>query len=219
MLISYKHKYLYIASPKTGSRSTKSFLQEHDPTAIKNRYLENGERIHIKGHSTALELKEALGETFDELKKVAIIRHPYSKMVSSYFFYKNGQAITPGNHNPYPTLMRIWFAKLLPFKLWSLLYPYKSNRGHLVDQNGNLLVDYIGTIENLAEDIVNIFNELGLDLSKEDFPHNNKSKHKSYETYFNSGFHKWLVDKKVKKDMDFYNEVISKQLVKNEKVS
>ncbi|MCR9289869.1 MAG: hypothetical protein NXI23_21045 [Bacteroidetes bacterium] len=191
--------------------STEKFIQAIDESVLRNRILKNNEKIAVRGHSTALDIKHAMGNSFDEFKKIAIVRHPYSKMVSSYFFYKNGKPITEGNHNPYPVYLRMAFAKVMPFVLWSLLYPYKSNMGHLVDKKGNLLVDYIGSLENLSEDILSILQDkIGLDCTNSNFPHTNKSKHKDYTDYFRFPFHKRLIDWKIKKDLAFYKKVVSK---------
>jgi hypothetical protein len=50
----------------------------------------------------------------------------------------------------------------------------------ITDDNGNLLVDYIGRFENLEED----FRKTGLVASGARLPHINKSSHTDYRSYY-----------------------------------
>lgn len=211
MLISYKYKYIYIAVPKTGTVSTESFLLENDPSLLQNRVIVNGKKKKVKAHATALEIKQVMGEEFHKFHKIAIIRMPLSKMVSSYFFYKNGKPITSGNHNPYPAYLRVALARILPFSLWSIIYPYKSNRGHLSDENNTPLVDYVGRLSNLEQDLKQIMLEIGMDFRQAKFPHKNTSKHKKeYSSYLKFGMQIKIVQRKIKKDQDFVSKLLEK---------
>lgn len=213
MLISYQHKYIFIAVPKTGTVSTESFLLEHDNTLIQNRVIIDGKKKKVRGHATALEIKQIMGAEFDDFKKIAIVREPLSKMVSSYFFYKNGQPITSGNHNPYPIYLRIGLTKILPFSLWAMVYPYKSNLGHLADQNNNPLVDYIGRLSNLEGDLKKILKKIGLNLDNKDFPHKNKSTHtRDYSSYIKFGIQAKIIQHKIQEDKDFISKLLKKNI-------
>ena len=208
MVISYKNKYIFIAAPKTGSRSVRKFLLFKDKTAINYSDLKKTKGIDIPGHATAQQIKKILSDKlFYEFKKIVIVRHPYAKIVSSYFFYKNGYALTKGNTDPLPTLIRVWSAKILPFKLWALVYPYKSNFEYLTDEKGEIIVDYIGRQEQLSSDIIHIFNELGFDWNANDFPHENKSSSKKYDVFFQKPWFKRKIDQKIKEDLLFYERL------------
>ena len=41
--------------------------------------------------------------------------------------------------------------KILPFQIWALFYPYRSNYSYIYDNDGSQLVDHIGITENLEE--------------------------------------------------------------------
>src|SRR5688572_26418146 len=175
MLISEKNKYIFIAVPKTGTRSVEKYLLENDKTAKRNCVEIEGQTIHVQEHITANKLKEIMGERYNDFVKIGFVRDPYSKIVSSYFFYKNGEAITAGNNSKrFETQLRIYSARILPFEIWSIIYPYKSNINHLADGKNDLIVDFIGRFENLKDDLVSIFNKLNIRFDNHDLPMINK---------------------------------------------
>ena len=61
--------------------------------------------------------------------------------------------------------LKVLFAKMLPFKLWSVIYPFHACRSYLVDENDKLLVDSVGYFENLESDFREIVSGLGIDSS------------------------------------------------------
>jgi len=209
MVVSEKFKYVYLDNPKTATVSTVKMLLENDPSARKRIFNIQGKEIGFRDHTTALALKNKLGNDLYQYKTFSFIRNPISKMVSAYFFYKNGKPITKGNKNPWPTRVRVLFARLFPFSLWSILYPYRSNLYHLADENGRLLVDYIGLYERLDSDLTDILNEIGVDFSISELPHENRSTHKHYERYLNNPFLKIILLKKLRRDIGFYEFIVN----------
>lgn len=55
--------------------------------------------------------------------------------------------------------------KVLPFKIWALLYPYRSNLSYLTDYDGTLIVKHIGRTEYLNEYFHCILNSLNIDAN------------------------------------------------------
>lgn len=205
MVISLENRYIFIAVPKTGTTSIQKFLLKHDPTAKRYRIEIEGKKYSFGEHDTALQIKRELGGDYSKFRTFGFIRNPHSRIVSSYFFYKNGKPITSGNKNPWPAWIRTLYARVMPFEIWALSYPYKSNIEHFVDEKNNLIVDFIGTFENLHYDLAKIFNSLGLDLPVEELPHTNKSTHSLVKEYFrNKNFNK-SVSRIIREDLNFYN--------------
>ena len=48
MIISEKHKYIYLACPKTATTSTEKFLLEQDPSALQNKIKYTNETKNIR---------------------------------------------------------------------------------------------------------------------------------------------------------------------------
>lgn len=205
MIISLKKKYIYIAVPKTGTTSIQKLLLANDPSARKNS-VEIDEVIYrFEEHYTAKRIKQVLGDHYASFQVFGFIRNPYSRVVSSYYFYKNGEPITSGSQNPWPARLRIALARVMPFKLWCLIYPYKSNLEHLVDSQGQSIVTYIGTFENLREDLKTILKKIQVNIDIDKLIHSNQSKHENEDKYFNNIWFRKLIQPKLQKDLDFYN--------------
>src|ERR687889_293363 len=62
-------------------------------------------------------------------------------------------------------------------------YSFAYNQlDYVTDENGYLLVDFIGRLENFDEDVHEVFNRIGVDL--EAIPHTNRSNHRHYSTFY-----------------------------------
>ncbi len=212
MIISKKNNYIFLAVPKTGTTSIQKFLLENDSSAKKNYININGKDYRFKEHYTALEIKQILGDHYDEFMVFGFIRHPYSRLVSGYYFYKNKVQQNNMKKSPVRKYIRIYFAKLLPFKLWVLLYPYKSNIEYFIDEENNQIVDRIGIFEYLDSDFNSIINDLNIKNNRSKLSHINKSKHNHYLSYFKSTNFRNLINFKIKKDLFFYESIINKKI-------
>lgn len=206
MIISRENRYIFIAVPKTGTTSIQQLLLENDPTARRYGLKIGSKKYSFEEHDTALKIKTILGEEYAEYRTFGFIRNPYSRIVSSYFFYKNGRPITSGNQEPWTARFKIAYSRVIPFKFWAVSYPYKSNIEHFVDENKKLIVDFVGTFENLQKDLSRIFRLIDLDIPMDQLKHTNKSDHSSYKKYFDSKIFVEAVKKRIHADLDFYNK-------------
>jgi len=237
MYFSEKYKLLFIACPKTGSKSVKKLLMEIDPTGQYNTIEFNGLKITSKDmhygmvvHARAWEFKNALGEeNYNSLMVFGIVRHPFDRLVSSYFHNK-AQSITQvlgwkGQKNLLKRKIKGAIShtlpKILPIAIWVFIYKMKSNYDYFYDREGNRIVKYIGRTNHLTEDLRKILSVKGISL-KNEVPHINTTSHKSHHNYFKS---KWIVNyltKKYQKDIDLYklaekemNSLVSSQNISN----
>ena len=67
------------------------------------------------------------------------------------------------------------------------------------DDDGNNMINYVGKIENMEENIGYVFSKIGLDTP--DMKHKNITKHKPYIEYYNNKMKK-LVAEKYAKDIE-----------------
>lgn len=215
MRFSQQHKFIFIASPKTGTSSIHKFLDENFDNLEKWCVIKDGKSIKVRGHATALELRNVLKDEYDSYKKFAFIRNPYSKLLSSYFFLKKGgKQKTMGIKLTMKQRLIVgaksFFVHLLPFKIWSIIYPYKSNYEYITDKNGELIIDYVGDFEKLENDLFSILDDIGLkNIDKSNFPFINKSGAYNYNHYFKSKWFKRIIDFKLRKDLKFYKSLTS----------
>ena len=205
-----------MAVPKTGTTSVQKYLLANDKTATINRVELNGKHYKFREHMTALEIKNVLVVNYQNFTIIGFVRHPYGRIVSSYFFYKKGakSCVWVGKESKKPTeqKLKIKLAQLLPFHIWALVYPYKSNIEYFFDTKNILIVDIknIGLFEDLEENLNEILSRSNICLEKE-IPHENKSLHLGEDEYFKNPVFKWLINRKVKRDLEFYNLVLSRK--------
>ena len=205
-----------MAVPKTGTTSVQKYLLANDKTATINRVELNGKHYKFREHMTALEIKNVLAVNYQSFTIIGFVRHPYGRIVSSYFFYRKGAKswAWEGRESKKPTeqKLKIKLAQLLPFHIWALVYPYKSNIEYFFDAKNNLIVDLqnIGLFEDLEENLNEILSRSNIRLEKE-IPHENKSNHGDKDNYFKNPVFKWIINLKVKRDLEFYNLVLSRK--------
>jgi hypothetical protein len=223
MFFSNKYNLLFIATPKTGTVSVHEALQKIDPDGERHKISLEDRTIRsedtekgILGHARARELKKVLGEEqYDKLNTFSFIRNPYSKLVSVYFFNKKNKLSqsfgVKGGKNKFSrgfkTFMTIFIAKILPFKIWALIYPYRSNSSYITDYDGKIIVDYVGRTEHLNDDFHNIMKKMGIDSKHIQLGKKNTSSHKAFEHYYRQKWFKNKMYNKMKSDVNFYEEI------------
>ena len=144
-------------------------------------------------HRTAQSYLSKLGkEEYDSYFKFTIVRNPWDKMVSQYFF--NGHKWTPEGTS-FKEYIRMFgngtqVSTFSPFHL-----PYIS------DINGNIIVDYIGYFEKLQESFDIVCHEVGLPIVK--LPHHKKSKHQDYRELYDDES-KDIVFRRFKKEIEMF---------------
>ena len=162
MLISHKKKFIFVHVPKTAGSSLTSALQSfcHQPKdeAI-NRLLSKigvntnwfGPYLNAKygrKHTTAQQIKLIYpAEVFNDYYKFAFVRNPWDTMVSYYHFLHSN----PDCHRNQKVKSLDGFKQYLEYEIKRDKY---HQTRYLTDNNGELLVDYIGRFESLNDDLI-----------------------------------------------------------------
>tara|TARA_Y100000389_G_scaffold205056_1_gene262533 strand:+ start:12408 stop:13040 length:633 start_codon:yes stop_codon:yes gene_type:complete len=173
VLISHKYKFIYIKNMKVAGSSVESFFGKYCINPASN-YTYNddidehvddygiiGSRATGKGtnwvsHISAQTIERQIGkEVFNEYLKFCVIRNPYDKMVSRYFYDISKERTT------------------LPFKDWCKKQDVSNLKFHCI--NGKSVSNYFIRYEHLEEDIIKLCELLGIT----DFDINDLPKHKS----------------------------------------
>lgn len=213
MIVSQKHKYIFISVPKTGSQTIRDFLLKYDTTAQWNYFEINGKQMRIPEHATAKEIKDKIGEIYNDYNVIAFIREPLSKIVSAYFFYKGGKITNSVNgkkSRKFQNMLNVLFAKILPFKLYALLKKVRTNRSYLCDDQGVVIVNNVGRTEFLNADIERIIQKLELPFDIKLLQTKNVSKYNRNKDYIGNGIFKKILVRKYLRDVDFYNALNDK---------
>lgn len=222
MLISEKHKAIFIANPKTATTAVSKFLTSQDDSWSVNKFKKGNRVIKFGEHDYPTTIKQMIPSEYEEYKKFVFIRNPYDKVVSAYFFYKNGEPLTKGGLRAYNksfvrfikamfTYSHVLMARALPFWLWSIVRPIKSNKAYLTDKSNIFLVNYVGVVEQLNDDLAAILNNLGVgNLEEVNVSKINTSSHKSTAEYYKGRIHKKIFDRIYSKEIRLYDAIKEK---------
>jgi len=214
MLISYKHKFLFIHNYKVAGTSIKhslkkyglicpifqnhkfnKFIERYNCLSKLNNDLLKVKLTRFKPHLRAKELKRILGvEIWKQFYKFGFVRNPWSWQVSLYNFM-----LQMKNHFQHD--LAINFENFTDYLEWRVNEDKHLQKEFFFVKTNNCLVDFIGKMENIEKDFKYICDKIGVEAK---LPHKNPSKHKPYQEYYNS-YTKDLVAKNFKEDIELFN--------------
>ena len=174
MPISHKHKLFFVHIPKNAGTALTEFL------SLKGNI----------GHHKFNKEQVPKGYT-----SFCIVRNPYDRLVSCYEYARMEEShwhshkgnSKYGPHPDYELLKNASFKECLELLQEGKLkhQGWAPQWWWIADQQGNINIDYIIKMENLDDEMNNMFNELGLD-ELEMVPRINTSKRKNYQSYFDN---------------------------------
>ena len=199
MVISHKHKFVFIHSPKTAGTSIRKLFC-YSPYFNKELIIGNWHNIteeqytesplisrDIRTHTSALigkEFFEKNGWDWNSYFKFGFIRNPWDRMMSSYRYLieniKNRKNPNPRNVEIYETFHD------RPIKDFVMERSGDAALNYLCDKNGNLMVDYVGKFENLRGDVKEIIARINPNTKdcQWNLPHTNETKKTQHYSAF-----------------------------------
>lgn len=197
---------VYVAIPKTGTTSVTRALhnilasedgvqlvkEKIDP-AFRKKYKLNkiGDKKPGRAkHLSALQLKYILGDSeFERCTKFSVVRNPWARMVSRYYFTHVESEPSEKDKLRRGTT-RTFHDK--DFESWveTVWTRHKSGErknsqlAKLIDQQGNLLVDHVGRLEEVQATLDWVSNTVG--IAPMQMPHVNGTRKGHYSQYYNA---------------------------------
>ncbi len=144
MVYSDEYKFIFLAVPKTGSRTLQSYLKDYGIKTPEG---------WSPNHDNYQQVKEVLGEErFRDYFKFAFFRNPWSLLISIFFFnrYKHG----------------------LPLNKKTVIEWLNSYRGsdsyapYMFDEEGNVALDFMGRLERIEEDFKTVCQKINIPVPK-----------------------------------------------------
>lgn len=153
-MISEKYKTLFVHIPKTGGQSVEHFFlnlqnldwNSRDKLLLRENKFRNfgPERL---AHLTAIEYKKYVylsSNLYEKYYKFSFVRNPYSRLVSEYKYasYTRGMTFKEFVKNGFPKkdIFSDQYRHIMP--QYEFIY----------GRNGELLVDFVGKLENFQRD-------------------------------------------------------------------
>lgn len=185
MIISNKHRFIFVAIPKTATHAIRFALRKHLDDKLdweqvglfvkKTLPFESLAKLG-NGHIKCLEIHPFLGEeTWCNYFKFTIVRNPYDRFIS-YCFFMNREDITFQKH-ALQRMKKIINDKKVQQNLWFI-----PQHLFITDHNGELMVDFVGKYENLVNAYQHICTQIG--IPSEALPRINRSIHNHYTQYY-----------------------------------
>ena len=201
MPISKEHKCIFVHIPKVAGTSIEFVFGMHGDRdnvglAPYENQVKNFDTLFGNGlqHLTALEIRN-LVDDYNDYFKFAFVRNPWDRLVSSVFFNSSFRNIIKKE------LSKDEFAKRVKMELKRKRSHFIPQFNFLCDDNGEIIVDFIGRYENLDEDFNKVCEINGLNLQ---LPHRMKTNHKKYTEYYNKDTEQLVADVYAK-DIEYFN--------------
>ncbi len=194
MLLSVKYRFLYVHIAKTGGTSMRAALQKlrwrdpyYWPMFLCSRMSHlTGHRIGTKfpRHAKAILAKESLPrEFFEELFKFAFVRNPWDLQVSSFHHIRRERPHQLQGHDDFESFLRFKLDPERPYQ-YHIDTSIELQSDYLVDLHGNVIVDFIGRYERLADDFAHACERIG--IATPEMPHRRQAndRNKDYRGYY-----------------------------------
>ncbi|MBX2828737.1 MAG: sulfotransferase family protein [Flavobacteriaceae bacterium] len=173
-MISKEHRAIFVHVPKVAGQSIETmFLNElgldweHRDSLLLRKKEPSEKGPYRLAHLTAseyVELGYVEADVFQEYFKFSFVRDPYKRAFSFYNFLGYAKIIS----------FRSFVNHVLPRKLKENDFFFKSQYDYLYSGEGELMVDYLGRLETIKDDIEIVKERCG--LKNASLPHVNKSK-------------------------------------------
>lgn len=184
MIISHSKKFIFIHIYKVAGSSFRHTLGHYAILKSRKNILRGiiNKKYRISGsdfsgHITAAELKSLIPDNiFENYFKFAFVRNPWDWQVSLYHFARQ-----KSTHWQHQHIGKMTFEEYIDWRVEKDLHTQKE---FVCDDKGEIIVDFIGKLENLQDDYRKICNMINVPYSE--LPKKNSSIHDDYRSYYNS---------------------------------
>jgi len=201
MIVSDHKEFIFCHIPKTGGGSVRETLYPHCGEHIKGSEIvasgsgrmETSAGNVVVGQYLRPHLPMRLGQKilgkyrFKEYFKFAFVRNPWDRFVSFYHFFCQNE-----EHRRYEEVRKLSFTTFIDNLSGDQQYwtKFLAQKDFVYDEEGNLLVDFVGRFETLQKDLDSVSDKLGIKSLKLPEQHVHKTDHKRYTKYYNNSTRK-----------------------------
>ena len=186
-MICRQRKIIFIHIPKTGGTSIEDIIwgtnrKQRSPEQLWMGIVGPGRNKYQTGglqHLLAAQVRREVGaDLFGACFKFAVVRNPWDKAVSQYVYMKQRRDLR----------RRIGINRFSSFKTYlSRLHRFDHVQWmpqwrFLLDENGEMLMDFIGRFEDFEADVRNALAQVNIPCNT--LPHEKKGKRDHYARYY-----------------------------------
>jgi len=191
-MISHQHRCIFVHVPKTGGSTIEDIIWPGERTEeqLWMGFVSRFRNKHQTGglqHLLARQIKAEVGaEIFESYFKFAFVRNPWDKAVSQYAFMAN----RPDLREMIGMKEDDSFAEYLKKTERHAHVQWEKQIEFLRDENGRILVDFVGRFETLDRDARIIFKRIGIKCGS--IPVTNASRRGKYIDYYDDASREWI---------------------------
>lgn len=186
MLLSHSHRFLFVHTIRAGGTSVVRALEPYahrPPEGRANKLLSklglvrDPDRIRLREHETALGARKLLpAELWEAYFKFAFVRNPWSWLVSVWMRLR-----TTESHRHHAAVAPLDFPAYVD---WEVGRNQRHQHAFVCDDEGRLIVDFVGRLESLRRDFDQVCRRIGVTGVK--LPHEGarKREHSDYRAYY-----------------------------------
>ena len=196
MLVSDDHKLVFVHIQKTGGSTVQRLLEKHIPDL----------RSILTRHDFASRGMQEL-EGWNDYFRFAFVRNPWDRLVSWYSmvttYPRGGNQLWRYVRENSSTFEEFIYNCTDEVKIKKgVYYSFAYNQlDYVTDESGDLLVDFIGKLENFERDLPEVFSRIGLEL--EAIPRKNSSDHRHYSAFYAPDT-EMIVRERFKRDIEYF---------------
>ncbi len=224
--INHDLKAIYIHLPKNGGLYVEDILTKHygfktlyftrsdhenfidpiegfDSKKLVNGFIKIRKQGIVRYFSTSSEHNEKTSmdeEKWNSYYKFTFVRNPYSKLVSAFKYLVQDEAFQ----------FEKFVENMDSLNNYIYTHAFISQYEHLLNSQNEIKLDFVGTFENLNEDLVKVLSNLGInkikhgDYINKNIVINGSKKKVDYTTYYNENLIK-IVNYLFDKDFEKFN--------------
>lgn len=183
MIVSFSHRFVFVAIPKTGTHAVRQALRAHlGPEDTEQVGLFVHKRLPIPelaalehGHLSLQQLRPHLPpEQFDSFFKFAFVRNPFDRFISFCAFMTRVEK--QFERNPHQVM-----AHFIQSPPWHRIL-FQPQHSFVTDADGTLLSDYVGRVEEMQQSYDEIARRIGVPSAE--LEKVNASERRDYRSYY-----------------------------------
>ena len=196
MRISHQYRFVFLAYPRTASRSVRELLDPYSD--IQGVHPTRTGRKHpFAQHMPAGEAKQVFDEKgwgWFGYRRFCVVRNPFARVVSLYHHYQNMRSQRAPGFAPIPKIKALVKYRLehrKSFKEYVLSIDQRQGMtmplyDFIHDDSRVCLVEDVLRYEDLTDELPGYLHRLGIQINPEEIPRVGSSGIRSYKKYFDS---------------------------------
>jgi hypothetical protein len=184
-MISHKYQCIFVHIPKCGGTSLEHIIWP-EPRRESDLWMGFVDKYHNKYQTGGLQhlfarqiIREVGEQIFHKYFKFSFVRNPWDKAVSQFSYMKQREDLRDYIGLSENDSFKTYLGKIRtkPHVQWEKQYKF------IMDDRGELLIDFLGRFEHIKRDVEYIFDRLNIQA---ELPHVNATTHAHYSTYYDT---------------------------------